>query len=81
MSSIKKNDTSGPGETGPDIAPSYILTKNHGLQIAGKESVFYAAGTTFDGAKDQALILQLIRSGAPLKEVAVAKPSQPTDAD
>ncbi len=80
MSKTKKADTAATSEAGPALAPSYVLTKNHGLQIAGKESAFYAAGTTFDGTIDQALILQLIRSGAPLQEIFAAK-SNSTHAD
>jgi hypothetical protein len=55
----------------------FVLKKNHGLTFNGRTNKFFAAGTTFDPAKDGVLISQLVRSGARIEEVpAEAEPAE-----
>jgi hypothetical protein len=58
-------------------AGMFVLKKNHGLILNGRASKFYAAGTTFDPAKDGEVIAHLVRSGACIDEVPAE--AEPTD--
>lgn len=59
------------GEQAVSAAPGlFVLKKSHGLTHHGRTHKFYAAGTTFDPAKDGELISLLFQSGALIEEAA-----------
>ncbi len=48
--------------------PAFVLIKNHGLILHGRESQYFPAGTEFDPIADAKLIAALAKSGAQLEE-------------